>query len=113
MRAGAMVIACAALAACSAGPSDPAARRGEAVFASKHCGACHRLSGVAGAVGEVGPPLDDLGRRTILAGVLPNTPANLAQWVRSPHSFKPGDAMPDTVLNPDQARDLAAFLESR
>jgi len=101
------------LAACAPAPQDPVARRGEADFQAAHCGACHQLRGLQGAVGEVGPPLDGLGRRTILAGVLPNTPTNLAQWIRQPQSLKPGDAMPDSPLTPQQAQDVAAFLDAR
>ena len=38
------------------------------------CGVCHTIPGVAGAGGVVGPPLNGFGRRTLIGGVLPNTP---------------------------------------
>lgn len=111
--AAVLLLATGALAACSPRSQDPAVRRGKADFARAQCGACHQLEGVAGAIGAVGPPLDGLGRRSILAGVLPNTPANLAQWIRQPQRFKPGDAMPNAQFSPGEAQDLAAFLETR
>jgi len=77
---------------------------------SAECGACHQIPGVVGADGQVGPPLAGFGRRTIIAGVLPNTPANLVRWLRSPQSVKPGDAMPDTGLTAQEAHDAAAYL---
>ncbi len=109
--------ATALLAACA--PADPGQavpganpERGRAVLASAHCGACHQIPGVQGANGQVGPPLGGLGGRTILAGILPNTPDNLVTWIRTPQSVKPGDAMPDSGLGEQQARDAAAWLEN-
>lgn len=107
----------AVLAACSPAPSgrpvpggDPA--RGKAVLAQAHCGACHQIPGVEDANGQVGPPLAGLGKRTILAGVLPNRPDNLILWIRTPRRIKPGDAMPNSALGVAQARDAAAYLEA-
>ena len=108
MRAGlAIVAASALLAACA--PAD----RGPAVLAAAHCGACHQIPGIRGADGKVGPSLAGVGRRTTLAGVLPNRPDNLTAWIRTPQAIKPGDAMPDSKLSEQDARDAAAWLEAR
>jgi len=111
------VIATALLAACARSSSRPAVssgdvERGREVLAAAHCGACHQIPGVQDATGEVGPPLGGLGRRTVLAGVLPNRAANLVTWIQTPQAVKPGDAMPNSALTQQQARDAAAWLEA-
>jgi cytochrome c1 len=62
------------------------------------------------AVGNIGPPLARIGDRTFIAGMLPNTPANLIRWIRYPQSVVPGNAAPDMNLSESDARDIAAFL---
>jgi cytochrome c1 len=62
------------------------------------------------ANGMVGPPLDHFARRTIVAGLLPNTPANLVLWIRNPQQVVPGNAMPAAGLDDQQAGDIAAYL---
>jgi putative membrane protein len=74
------------------------------------CGLCHTIPGVAGAEGVVAAPLDRLGRRVYIAGVLRNTPENLMIWLQTPQRILPGNAMPDMGLNERQARDIAAYL---
>jgi cytochrome c len=76
------------------------------------CPTCHVIPGVPGAVGQVGPSLALLAQRSYLAGVLPNTPANLEQWVMHPQSFQPGVAMPEMGVSPEDARRIAALLEA-
>jgi mono/diheme cytochrome c family protein len=63
-------------------PGSPA--HGAALIAAKGCGACHTIPGIEGANGLVGPPLLWMGRRTFVAGLLRNTPQNLAAWVLDP-----------------------------
>lgn len=46
----------------------------------------------------------------MVAGVLPNSPANLIRWIRFSQSIVPGNAMPDTRLTDAQASDVAAYL---
>ena len=74
------------------------------------CGACHRISGVADAQGNVGPPLDGMRRRVYLGGVLPNSPENMARWIRAPKAFDPQTAMPDLGVSEAHARDMVAYL---
>ena len=53
-----------------------------------------------------------MGRRIFIAGVLRNTPDNLAAWVLDPQRYVPGNAMPATGLTPQEAADVAAYVES-
>jgi cytochrome c len=84
--------------------------RGAILVGRYSCGACHEMPGVEGADGLVGPPLGTFSRRTMIAGVLPNTPENLVHWLRSPQAVVPGNAMPNVGLSDAQARDVAAYL---
>jgi cytochrome c2 len=86
------------------------ARHGAALISQVGCGSCHSIKGISGADGLVGPPLDTIGRRVIIAGLLPNTPENLVAWLKDPQKIVPGNAMPDMGLNERQARDIAAYL---
>lgn len=90
---------------------DP--HRGAARFAAYGCGACHSVSGVPGATGHVGPPLDGIGSRAIIAGELENRPDNLMRWIMNPQSVEPGVDMPNLGVSPADARDIAAFLYTR
>jgi cytochrome c2 len=84
--------------------------RGAQLIARLGCGTCHSIPGVAGARGRVGPPLDNIGERTIVAGVLSNTPDNMIRWLEDPQRIVPGNAMPNMELNDHEARDVAAYL---
>ncbi len=107
------LIGSAALAQQSAAPLAPGSpAHGAKLIAEKGCGACHTIPGIAGANGLVGPPLTLMGRRTFVAGLLRNTPQNLAAWVLEPQRFVPGNAMPSTGLTPSEALDVAAYLET-
>jgi cytochrome c1 len=86
------------------------AAHGKQVIQSAGCGACHMIPGVYKARGLVGPPLLLFGRRTMIAGELPNSPGNLAHWIQHPRSVEPNTAMPDLGLTTDQAQDVAAYL---
>lgn len=87
------------------------AGRGAKLFARDGCGACHTIREV-GAHGLVGPPLDNIGARTFIAGLLPNTPENMQRWLLAPQSIVPGDAMPDMGLSERDAADITAYLEA-
>jgi len=84
--------------------------RGRQAIRSYGCGSCHTIHGVPGADGLVGPPLDGVGARAYVAGVLTNTPANLVRWIRQPREVDPLTAMPDVGVTVPDARDIAAFL---
>ena len=61
---------------------------GAELIAEKGCGACHMIPGITGANGLVGPPLTLMGRRIFVAGLLRNTPQNLAAWVLEPQQYR-------------------------
>lgn len=90
---------------------DP--RRGEAMFIQYGCGSCHAVSNVRTATGAVGPPLDGIATRVIIAGHLANTPPNMEQWIRDPQQVSPGTAMPNLHVGEGDARDITAFLYTR
>lgn len=75
------------------------------------CGSCHRIPGVAAAIGNTGPPLTGVGRRVYLGGVLPNSPDNMVRWIRNPQQFDPQTAMPNLRVGEAHARDMAAYLQ--
>jgi cytochrome c len=115
---GALTIASAVtLCGCVQRPAEPTwanfggdPTRGAVLIGRSSCGACHDMSGIEGADGQVGPPLAAFSHRTMIAGVLPNTPDNLVRWLRHPQAVVPGNAMPDIGLSDAQARDIAAYL---
>lgn len=107
---------------------DPAVTRGREVFLREStCVACHSVHGTS-AQGRVGPDLTLFGARaTLAAGIRENNLENLVQWIRDPHSFKPGAAMPGvdyatdvpggtpwpaTGLTDEQVEAVAAYLLS-
>ena len=90
---------------------DP--RRGESLFIQYGCGSCHSLKNVRTATGMVGPPLDGIALRMILAGHLANNPDNMQKWIRDPQHVSPGTAMPDLRVGERDARDITAFLYTR
>ena len=101
-------------------PAPPTgdALRGQQVFlsAQKGCIGCHSINGTT-AEGVTGPNLTYLGsRETIAAGTLPNTPENLATWLRDPGAVKPGNIMSTVVkkgwLSEQEIADLITYLES-
>jgi cytochrome c len=80
------------------------------VLIAEHCAACHRVPGVAVAIGRVGPSLAEVGQQQIIAGHFLNTPDTLARWIQQPQQLLPGDVMPDTGLSFEQARLIADYL---
>ncbi len=89
---------------------DELAQRGRELYFTRGCNNCHRIAGTA-AVGVRGPDLTHLAnRRTLAAGVLPNTPQNLKAWIADPQGIKPGNLMPRTQLDDEELRALVAYL---
>ena len=88
------------------------ADRGKEAIATYGCGACHSIPGVAGAHGQVGPPLDHWSRRVYIAGDVANTEDFLIRWIEVPEAIKPRTAMPTLGVTDGAARDIAAYLYS-
>ena len=85
-------------------------QRGKQLLSQYSCGACHIIPGIRTARGLVGPPLYFYGDRTIIAGQLPNTAANLMHWIEHPEQVDPKTAMPDLGVSQQQAGDMTAYL---
>ncbi len=92
-------------------PASVEAARGLEIFKEKNCVNCHAIAGLM-TRGRVAPDLTHVGSRTTLAaGTIPNTPENLAKWLKDPQSVKEGVLMPTIGLTTDQIKDLTAYLE--
>lgn len=83
---------------------------GQKLIQAYGCGSCHVVPGVNDADGLVGPPLTSFGRRSYIAGELPNNAENLQYWIQNPQAVEPGTAMPDLGVSAIDARDIAAYL---
>jgi mono/diheme cytochrome c family protein len=90
----------------------PDVQRGRVALYQYACSACHTIPGITGSSPQVGPPLDGLGSRTLIAGKLANTQENLVRWLRRPHQVDPLTAMPDLGVTEADARDIAAYLST-
>ena len=112
------IVAAVAVAGCNEGQATRSyqvgaignAQHGKELIRSYGCGACHMIPGVEAARGMVGPPLLFLADRTMIAGELPNTPANLTHWIQHPREVEPKTAMPELGVTEDEAYDIAAYL---
>ncbi len=84
--------------------------RGRVALQVHGCRSCHVIPGIVGARVHVGPSLAAAGVRRYLAGVLPNTPANMVRWITDPKGVDPLTLMPDLGVSEGDARDMAAYL---
>jgi len=84
--------------------------RGRDTIRAKGCGTCHTIPGIHGADALVGPPLDRIGSRAFVGGVVRNTPDNLISWIQNPPALDEKTAMPNLGVTPADARDIAAYL---
>lgn len=87
---------------------DP--RKGAALIDRYGCGACHTIPGITRAQGRVGPDLTGFREQAYIAGVLPNRPGPLVDWLQSPPRHSPQTAMPDMGISEAQAEHIAAYL---
>lgn len=92
--------------------SEVSIKRGRIALQQYACVACHRIPGITGHEARVGPPLAGVASRTIVGGVLPNSPDNLVRWIREPQKVSPRTAMPDLGVTERDARDMAAYLST-
>jgi cytochrome c2 len=112
----ALIVLAFALAGAGCGDGGPPAtaegdkENGRLLLTQFGCGTCHEIPGVARARGRVGPPLEGLASRVYIAGVLPNTPENVAAFIREPRRHAPRTTMPDLGVTQPHARDMAAYL---
>ncbi|MDO8388783.1 MAG: c-type cytochrome [Polaromonas sp.] len=116
----ALLLGVAGLAACGPGDGEPApplkpAARGDAdaglrLLTQYQCGSCHVIPGVSAARGINGPTLQAFGKRSYIAGRVPNFPDALASWIVAPTALVPDTRMPSMGVSPDEARHMAAYL---
>ncbi|QOR40041.1 c-type cytochrome [Billgrantia diversa] len=92
--------------------AEPDSERGKLALYGYGCIACHRIPGTVGPHADVGPPLKGIGERRYIAGVLANTEENMVHWLRHPTEVDPLTAMPDLGVTEQDARDMAAYLET-
>jgi cytochrome c oxidase subunit 2 len=93
-------------------PSAGDALRGAELFRDRTCINCHAIAGT-NATARVGPDLSHVAsRETLGAGVVRNTPENLARWIAGPQRIKPGILMPNLELSQDEIRAITAYLET-
>ncbi len=105
--------------------------RGREIFKEKTCIICHTVRGHEG-IGRTAPDLTHVGSRsTIAAGLLENTPEQMARWLHEPNHVKPGNlmyrgvggmagymkfvdgkAVENITLNEGEINALVAYLES-
>jgi len=86
------------------------ADRGQRLLTQYQCGSCHAIPGVAAARGIQGPSLEAFGKRSYIAGRIPNRADALARWISAPQSLVPDTAMPNMGVSSADARDMAAYL---
>lgn len=102
------------LGACGAEKTQPVPggnpENGRLLLRQFGCGTCHQIPNVAAARGKVGPPLAGVANRVYVGGVLPNTPENMAAFIRHPQQASPRTAMPDLGVTEEHARDMVAYL---
>ena len=93
-------------------PAESTPRRGRDIFMQTRCAGCHAVRGTDAAA-QIAPDLTHIATRSTLgAGTLPNTPENLAAWIRDPQRVKPGNQMPPNPLTDDDLQALVAYLET-
>ncbi len=91
-------------------PSADAVERGKDVIERVSCGSCHVIPGIDWPRGRAGPSLEGFDDVGLIAGALPNTPGNLAAFVRDAPATKPGSTMPPMPISAAEAQDVAAYL---
>jgi len=92
-------------------PKEDLAVKGKDVFSQSACMGCHTIDGLS--AGVLGPNLTHFGSRTTMAaGIMKNTPENVARWIENPAHVKPGALMPALGLRDEQIKAVTAYLQS-
>src|SRR6266851_751447 len=80
---------------------DTQIAQGKALYAQNKCSICHSLNGKGG---NVGPALDDAGKKW--------TPDKLVAFLQAPSSVNADSAMPPMHGTPEQIKAVAAYMMS-
>jgi len=94
----------------AASPTAGNPSRGKQLIEQYGCSSCHIVPGIEGAKGMVGPSLEHIASRQIIAMKLANTEPNLTAYIQNPQMTDPQNAMPNLGIKPDEARDIVAYL---
>lgn len=86
------------------------ANHGKQLVEQYGCSACHIIPGIDGPKGMVGPSLEHVASRQIIASSIPNSPANMIAYIQNPQLANPQNVMPNLSVKPEEARDIAAYL---
>jgi len=93
-------------------PEAGAAAHGLAVFRKAACPFCHTIRGAVSG-GVVAPDLTHIAtRRTLAAGSIPNSRAELAAWIANSQGIKPGNHMPPNLVSGADLNALLDYLET-
>ena len=92
-------------------PDNEDTRRGQAIFLSAGCGACHEVRGTD-AKGTIGPDLTHLGaRHSVGVDTLPLTRENIRRFIVDGQHVKPGNLMPPfRIFTEEELNALSAYL---
>ena len=84
--------------------------RAQALLAQYQCGSCHHIPGVPSSLAGAGPSLSGFGRRSYIAGEIPNSHDAAVRWIVAPASLVPDTRMPAMGVSPQDARVIASYL---
>jgi cytochrome c oxidase subunit 2 len=91
--------------------SGDLAKAGQQIFFAQTCANCHSIAGTS-AHANAAPDLTHISTRMQLgAGVLENSPKELARWLENPQAVKPGCMMPNFSFTDQQVTELTAYME--
>jgi cytochrome c len=83
---------------------------GKQLVSQYGCTTCHYIPGVEGPRGMVGPSLEHMASRNLMANKFPNSAEMMIRWLQNPQSLDPQSSMPNVGVTPADARDMAAYL---
>jgi len=84
--------------------------KSQALLVQYQCGSCHEIPQVPSSRNGIGPSLEGFGRRSYIAGEIPNSHGALTRWIVFPGTLVPGTRMPAMGVSPQDASDIASYL---
>jgi len=96
----------------AAEPTTDAMKRGRDVFEKGTCAMCHAIKGTSANAARAPDLTHVASRRSLGAGVIPNTAEHRAAWVGNAQAIKPGTNMPPQPLPAADFDALLAYLGS-
>ena len=80
------------------------------------CHSCHEIPGIPLNRDRKGPSLKHWAKQSTIAKKLPNTPANLEDYIEHPERMRHGTSVKSEItlssVKPGDAKDIAAYLFS-